>query len=237
VREPTWPPRKVRGVQPCRFPAVVGRTVEDSIRIAYDTVAPDYSRALRTALAAKPFDRAMLATFSELIMTASLGPVADIGCGPGHITAFLNGLGLDIIGMDLSSKMVAEAKKDYPTLAFVVGSMGALAIQSESLGGITAWYSIIHTRPARLAETFEELSRVLVEGGYLALAFQVGNERLLVEQGYGHRVALEVYRLEPNQIEDMLGSAGLVLRARLVRQPDTSETVPQAYLIAQKVSA
>lgn len=214
-------------------------TLDDSVRNAYDTVAADYSELLRTALAEKPFDRAMLVAFAELIKTeliktGSSGQVADLGCGPGHVTAFLHGLGLNVFGMDLSPEMVATAKKNYPELGFEVGSIRALPLDSGTLGGVTAWYSIIHTPPEQLPATFEEFSRVLVEGGYVALAFQVGSERVHIEQGYGHSVSLDAYRMDPNEITDLLGSAGLVVKARLVREPDASEKVPQAYLIAQK---
>ena len=209
-------------------------TTDDSVRDAYDTVAVDYSDLLRTALTAKPFDRAMLVAFAELIKAGSFGRVADLGCGPGHVTAFLHGQGLNVFGVDLSSQMVATAKKDYPELGFEVGSFRALALESGTLGGITAWYSIIHTPPAQLPATFEELSRVLVEGGYLALAFQVGNEHVHIEQGYGHSVSLDAYRMDPNETTDLLASTGLVVQACLVRQPDVSEKVPQAYLLARK---
>jgi SAM-dependent methyltransferase len=209
---------------------------EDSTRNSYDTVAADYSELLRTALTTKPFDRAMFGTFAELIKTGSLGPVADLGCGPGHITAFLHGQGLNVFGVDLSSQMVAVAKKDYPTLRFQVGSIRALALESGTLGGITAWYSVIHTPPAELPATFGELSRVLVEGGYLAMAFQVGNERVHIEQAYGHALSLDAYRMDPNETTDLLAAAGLIVEASLVRQPDATEKVPQAYLLAKKVT-
>jgi ubiquinone/menaquinone biosynthesis C-methylase UbiE len=213
---------------------VADSTTDDSVRNAYDTVAADYSELLRTALTAKPFDRAMLVAFADLIKTGSLGRVADLGCGPGHVTAFLHGQGLDAFGMDLSSQMVAIAKKDYPELRFEVGSMRTLALQDRTLGGITAWYSIIHTPPAQLPATFEEFSRVLVDGGYVALAFQVGHERVHIEHGYGHSVSLDAYRMDPNATIDLLASAGLIVKARLVREPDAQEKVPQAYLLAQR---
>jgi SAM-dependent methyltransferase len=213
---------------------VADSTVDDSVRNAYDTVAADYSELLRTALSAKPFDRAVLVAFAELITAASLGRVADLGCGPGHVTAFLHGLGLDVFGLDLSPRMVAMAKRDYPGIRFEVGSIGALALGSGTLGGITAWYSIIHTAPAQLPMAFEEFSRVLVEGGYLALAFQVGGERVHIEQGYGHAISLDAYRLDPEDVTELLASAGLLVEARLVRRPDATEKVAQAYILAQK---
>ena len=213
---------------------MVDAYLEDSVRDAYDTVAADYSDLLRTALPDKPFDRAMLVAFAELIKAAGLGPVADLGCGPGHVTAFLHGQGLNVFGVDLSSQMIAIATNDYPAMRFQVGSIRALALESGTLGGITAWYSIIHTPPAQLPATFDEFSRVLVEGGYLALAFQVGNEQVHIEQAYGHSISLDAYRMDPNDTADLMASAGFLVKARLVRQPDATEKIPQAYLLAEK---
>ncbi|MFZ0120625.1 MAG: class I SAM-dependent methyltransferase [Pseudonocardiaceae bacterium] len=44
------------------------------------------------------------------------GPVADLGCGPGRLTAHLHSLGLSLLGVDLSPSMVALARRTYPDL-------------------------------------------------------------------------------------------------------------------------
>jgi trans-aconitate methyltransferase len=64
---------------------------------AYDTVAADYAELLGTELAAKPLNRALLAAFAELAQAAGVGPVADLGCGPGRMTAHLHSLGLSAL--------------------------------------------------------------------------------------------------------------------------------------------
>ena len=107
-------------------------------RAAYDTVAVDYAKLLRTALAAKPLDRAMLATFAELVQATGAGPVADIGCGPGRVTTHLHSLGLSTFGVDLSPSMVAVARRTHPGLRFDEGSMMALDLTDGTLGGIVA---------------------------------------------------------------------------------------------------
>jgi len=65
-------------------------------RAAYDTVARDYARLLAGALDRMPWDRAVLAMFAELVARDRLGPVVDVGCGPGRITGHLHHLGLDV---------------------------------------------------------------------------------------------------------------------------------------------
>ena len=71
-------------------------------RTSYDTVADSYADLLRDALAGGPYLRAALALFADLVHAAGGGPVADVGCGPGHVTAHLHKLGVDAFGIDLS---------------------------------------------------------------------------------------------------------------------------------------
>lgn len=130
--------------------------------------------------------------------------------------------------------MVATARRRYPELQFDEGTMSELALADGALAGIVAWYSIIHTPPALLPATFAEFHRVLTPGGQLLLAFQVGDERVRIEHGYGHAVYLDAYRLPPDRITAMLSDAGLVVYAHLVRPPTGPEKVPQAYLLANK---
>jgi SAM-dependent methyltransferase len=205
-----------------------------AIRAAYDTVAVDYAELLRDELATKPFDRALLAAFAELVLAGGSGPVADVGCGPGRVTAHLRGLGIEAFGVDVSPAMVAVARRDHPDLRFDVGAMTALNVADGTLGGILAWYSIIHAPPEHLPQVFAEFHRALAPGGYLLLAFQVGDERVHLEHAYGHTLSLDAYRLSPDWIAELLTHAGLDVIARLVREPDPAEKTPQANLVARK---
>ena len=205
-------------------------------RAAYDTVAVDYAEFLRTELAEKPLDRGLLATFAELVRADGAGPVGDLGCGPGRVTTHLHSLGLDAFGMDLSPGMIEVARRTYPGLQFHEGSLTALDLADGSLGGILAWYSIIHTPPELLPVVFGEFHRVLRPGGHVLLAFQVGDgERVERQEAYRHAVALVNYRLSPDHVAEQLGEAGIDVHTRVVREPGFAfETIPQAYLMARK---
>ena len=212
---------------PAAEPAFVRAT-----RAAYDTVAVDYAELLREELAAKPLDRAMLAAFAELV--AGSGPVADLGCGPGRVAAHLAGLGLELFGVDLSPAMVAVARAAHPEVRFEEGALSALPIGDAELGGIVAWYSIIHTPPEQLPEVFAEFRRVLRPGACLLLAFQVGDAPVHLTQAYGHAVSLDAYRLDPAAVTGQLADAGITVEARLVRRPEPTEKVSQAFLLARR---
>jgi SAM-dependent methyltransferase len=205
-----------------------------STRAAYDTVAVDYAALLRTELDHKPLDRALLGAFAELVRADGDGVVADLGCGPGRVTAYLRSLGLTAFGVDLSPAMIAVARASYPDLRFDEGSMSGLDLGSGAVGGIVAWYSIIHTPPEQLPAVFAEFHRVLAPSGHVLLAFQVGDARVRLEHAYGHAIALDAYRLSPETVSRLLGQAGLAVSAQVVREPDAQEKTPQAYVLARK---
>ncbi|GAA4913019.1 class I SAM-dependent methyltransferase [Streptomyces coeruleoprunus] len=206
-------------------------------RTAYDTVAVDYERLARDDLDDKPLDRALLAAFAELVRAPGSRPVADLGCGPGRITAHLRALGVDAFGIDLSPEMIAVARRTHPGLRFDEGSMTALDLEDDSVGGVVAWYSTVHTPPELLPTVFAECHRVLAPGAPLVLAFKVGDRLRHLDRAYGHELSLDVYWLPPDRIAGLMGEAGLVLDARVIREPYESEKPTQGqqgFLLAHK---
>ncbi|HEY2724791.1 MAG TPA: class I SAM-dependent methyltransferase [Pseudonocardiaceae bacterium] len=203
-------------------------------RASYNAIATAYAEHFKTEIHDKPMDRAMLAVFAELVQATGNTDVVDIGCGPGRVTARLNSLGLNAFGIDLSSEMVALARREHPGLRFEEGSMTALELPDGELGGISAWYSTIHIPRVQLPAVFAGFHRILAAGGYLVLAFQVGDGLVHYDEGFGHEVSLNFYRRTPDHIADLLGQAGFEMRARVVRERDAEEKTPQAYLLTRK---
>ncbi|MFC1433684.1 class I SAM-dependent methyltransferase [Streptacidiphilus sp. N1-3] len=200
-------------------------------RSSYDTVADSYAERVKLLFAKDPMGRAMLGAFAEVVRTGGGGPVADVGCGPGHVTAHLNALGVSAFGVDLSPRMVDIARSSYPELRFAVGSMTALDLADGELGGLVAWWSILHTPPEVLPVVFAEFHRTLAPGGQLLLGFRVGDERLSPERAYGHPITYDAYLLRPDRITELLSRAGFTVTAQLLLQ---GEKWPQACLLARK---
>lgn len=202
----------------------------EATRASYDTVAESYQQLVSAVLPRMPFDRAVLAAFAELVD----GPVLEVGCGTGLITAHLAGLGVDVSGVDLSPGMVEVARREHPDLRFEVGTMRELAVPADSLGGVVAWYSTVHAPTAELPAVFTELARVLKPGGHLMTAFKEGDRVTPLTRAYGHDVDLEVHWHPVDAVAGAIAAAGLTEIARLVRAPHGAEKGPQACLIARK---
>ncbi len=103
-----------------------GPSYVQETRASYDTVAVDYAKLVRPAFESDLLVRPMLGAFAELVRAAGDGPVADVGCGPGHVTAHMHSLGLAAFGVDLSPGMVDAARRDHPGLRFDIGTMTAV---------------------------------------------------------------------------------------------------------------
>lgn len=203
-------------------------------RDAYDAVADSYAELVRDELDEQHLELGLIATFAA---TAPPGPVLEVGCGTGRVARILHDLGAEVSGIDLSPNMIEIARRTYPHLRFDLGTIEHLDAADESLAGVAAWYSIIHTPPELLPVVFAEFRRVLTPGGSVLLAFQSGNERVRLERAYGHAVSYDAYRLDPDLITAQLAEAGFELTVRAQRSAVGKEPTPQAYLIARRESA
>ncbi len=222
-------------------------------RAAYDAVAARYARQFQDTLRDRPLERALLSAFAELVRTnghdaageiaaagavgdvAGIGVVADLGCGPGHITAHLHGLGLAAFGVDASPAMVALAREANPGLRFEVGSMAELDIADGALGGVLSRFSVIHTPPPELPAIVAEIARVLAPGGHLLIDFYATDGPDQETQSYDHSVAT-AYRWSPDRLAALLRAHGLIETARTVAEPTPADRrqFQEVQLLARK---
>jgi SAM-dependent methyltransferase len=184
-------------------------------RTGYDKMAEEYHGLVRETWGENPFDLAMLEVFAGLVKAVDPPAVADIGCGPGHVTAHLRSLGLDALGIDLSPELLAIARREYPGVDYREGSMTALDLADASLGGILARWSIIHTPPEQLPEVFAEFHRVLAPGGVLMLGFFAHTNDSRLGWQFDHTVA-PAWRLSTNRLAGVLREHGFREKARLI---------------------
>ncbi|MGW4274254.1 class I SAM-dependent methyltransferase [Streptomyces seoulensis] len=206
-------------------------------REAYDAVAATYARLFRDTLRDSPLDRAFLGAFAEAVRASGNRRVADLGCGPGHVTAHLAESGLSAFGVDASEAMIETARRDCPGLRFDVGSMAALDIADDALGGVLSRWSVIHTPPPRLPAVLREFHRVLAPGGHLLICFSASDGPERPTQVFDHTVA-PAYRWWPDHLAASLRASGLTEVARMVREPQPADRrqFKEIHLLARKAA-
>ncbi|MGW0612903.1 class I SAM-dependent DNA methyltransferase [Streptomyces sp. NPDC002788] len=210
-----------------------------STQDSYDVIAEAYAAEHPDSLAGRPLESALLTAFVQLARApggSSQPPVADLGSGPGYVAARLYGLGLPVFGVDVSPRMVALARREHPELRFHVGSMTALDLPDEALGGIVALYSIIHVPDDHLPSAFAEFRRVLLPGAPVLLGFQSGaeNGHARLSERYDQEISLDYYWRTPESVAAVLREAGLEVCARVLREPQGEEKMPRAFLLARR---
>lgn len=189
----------------------------EKMRVSYDTIAAEYANRIYPELKNKPLDRQLLDRFADDVRRS--GPVCDIGCGPAHIARYLFDRGVNVFGLDLSAGMLNEAKRLNPNIDFIQGSMLALGLGSDTLGGIAAFYSIIHVGREHVVASLSEMRRVLKRKGSLLLAFHLGEDVIHMTDFHDHQVDFEATLF---RIEEMTGyakTAGLNLQQAVERDP------------------
>lgn len=210
-----------------------------AVKAVYDAAAERYLEFVGTELSAAtegPIDRSLLSAFVELVAARPSARVADVGCGPGRVAAFLARHGLRVLGVDVSIGLLARARVAHPDIPFEEGRLDHLPIAGASLGGAVCWYSIIHTPPARLDAVFAELCRVLEPGGQLLLAFQAGDgDAMHRPDAHGTGMPLTSYRHGLADVARRLETAGFEVRASAERAPELDhETTAQAFIFARR---
>jgi SAM-dependent methyltransferase len=184
---------------------------------SYDRIAGEYVRRVFNELDEKPFDRELLERFAQRVRLT--GPVLDVGCGPGHVTRFLDERGVEVAGVDLSPGMLEKARALNPDIPFILADLRALALPEQSLVGMVALYSIIHLPRAELGAVLAGWRRLLRPGAPLLLAFHAGSETRHLDEWWGHPVSLDLSFFTTREVEAQLTEAGFAVEAAVEREP------------------
>lgn len=203
---------------------------------SYNRVAAEYVARIADELAHKPLHRHLLSWFAERVQ--GLGPVCDVGCGPGHVAHYLHEQGIVVAGVDLAPEMVAQARQRYPEITFTPDDMRALDVANDTFGGIVAFYSLIHIPREEVVGVLREIRRVLRPGGALLVAFHIGDEVVHLDEWWDQPVTLDFVFFQPDEMIAYLTSAGFTIEAVIERVPyaDVEHTSRRAYICAGKAA-
>lgn len=128
----------------------------------YDLYASEYDKSL-----------GYLNTFEEyellrLIRDVEGKRVLDLGCGTGRIIKDLKDLGADVVGCDISEKMLEIARKKFANVEFHKADAYDLPFEDKSFDVVVALFVVVHLRD--LEKAFDEMYRILKPGGHLIVS-------------------------------------------------------------------
>jgi ubiquinone/menaquinone biosynthesis C-methylase UbiE len=161
----------------------------NKIEKQYDTVAKEYAETFSGEHEKKPKDRKILCRFSQEIGDGR--PVWDFGCGPGQTTDYLKNLGMEISGLDLSEKILKQARTIHPEIHFQKGNILGLEFENDSIAGVVAFYAIVHFTEDQVGIAFREVFRVLQPGGIFLLTYHIGEKTIHIDEFLGKRIDID----------------------------------------------
>jgi SAM-dependent methyltransferase len=207
----------------------------NNTRISYDRLADEYVRRIYDELQYKPLDCQLLDQFAACVRL--VGPVCDLGCGPGHVARYLHERGVEVCGIDLSPELVQRARALNPGIEFQQGNMFALNAADATWAGIVAFYCIIHIPRTDHVRVLSEMRRVLRSGGLLLLAFHLGNDSVHFDELWGCTVSVDFHFFRTDEVAGSLRSAGFDVEEIVERDPypDVEAQTRRGYILARKL--
>lgn len=164
---------------------------QDLIRIenTYNTIAKKWAEVFAGEHDNKPMDQQIIRKF--VMDIGDRAPVWEFGCGPGNTAQYLTDLGLEISGLDLSEKMLEQARTLHPDIHFQKGNILELEFENQSIAGVIAFYAIVHFTQEQVETAFREIFRVLRPDGLFLFTYHIGNESIHTEEFNGQKIDID----------------------------------------------
>lgn len=119
---------------------------------------------------------------ADFVMRFAPTSVLDAGCGTGRVARELARRGVEVAGVDLDDEMLATARRKDPDLPWHCADLVAVELRRKFGVALAAGNVMILLTPGTESAVVANLVRHLEPGGLLIAGFQLGPDRMTVEQ-------------------------------------------------------
>ena len=153
-----------------------------------------------------------LLKFAELVGKGA--KVLDLGCASGYQSQLLRDRGLQVVGLDLSPKMINRARKMVRGVKFVVGDMIDMDFDANTFDVVYARASLLHIPKRLIPKVLKSVNKILKDGGTFYLAVKEGQgEEEVDDERHGIKVKRFFSFFIDSEIKKFLEDAGFTLKS------------------------
>jgi ADP-ribose pyrophosphatase YjhB (NUDIX family) len=203
--------------------------VSDTIR-TYDRIAPAYAE--RNFNLAFDVEREELARAITGIAPVERFRILDAGCGPGRDSKWFHERGFQVIGVDLSQGMLAEARRRVPAVDFRQADLRGLDFPDGYFDAIWCYASLLHLPRADVPAVLANFNRLLGHG-FLRLSVKAGQGEEVVDGVYGPDTPRKFTYFSRCELELLLERSGFDVHRVTEDEPTPLSPHPWLAVVAQ----
>ncbi|MCD4759608.1 class I SAM-dependent methyltransferase [archaeon] len=194
----------------------------------YDKIAEPY---------AKEFSKPSKYIKEFLALLPKNAKILDVGCGVGVDAGFMSSKDFEIIGIDLSKKMLNIARQKFPQINFRKQDIRKIDFPPNSFDGILASCSLIHIPKKDVPDLLEKFHQILKKDGTIYLALQGGkSEEIFIDEPFKPDEKLFLNIISFDEIKNLLVKNGFSIVKKYEREPKSKGELnyTKLYVIAKK---
>lgn len=152
------------------------------------------------------------------------GKILDAGCGPGVDVAYIASKGFDVIGIDLSEKMLEIAKRKNPRIYFQKADIRKLNFKPNTFDGIIASFSLIHIPKKDVNKTVDNFYKLLKPRGVIYIGIQEGkSQEIFLTEPLKPDEKIFLNIISAKEIKEILTKAGFIVLNEFSRPAENKE--------------
>lgn len=167
----------------------------------YNAMAQEYAKKLAD-YAPRPEQEKFVSLLSKN------AKVLDAGCGPGRDCEYFTKHGLNVVGVDLSEKLLKIARHRIPNVMFEKQDLRHLQFSTNSFEGIWACASLLHLRREEIPEVLKSFYNLLKLGGVLFIQVKEGSGETDIAEALSSNMTRHFTYFSLSELKKLLENAG-----------------------------